>query len=271
MGRPVASGWCVGRVDFSFAFQKKRVFCAVLLAFAMMSQAFANPHIITRIGTAPLLGHLDSTQALQREVANNERLFATGASVIGLSQSEYATVRQRIRTGNLTYGTLPRHLDAMSWATGGHVGVVRDVIIPANTQGWKTYLHEPHSLVAVYIPNGCGNISVVRQPAPWKTTPPTSPPTYPPTTPPTSPPTVAPPGPSPTPTAPTTTSPYSYIPTPPPAASGSHRFPWFLLIPIIALIGGGHGSIGTAPIGPPNGGPTPPVNCPTPTPHPIHR
>jgi hypothetical protein len=90
--------------------------------------------------------------------------YREAARRLGLSRSEYASVLQRIRRGTLSYGELPEQLGAMSYAVRGRVFVLRNVEIPARTYGWQIQLVEPYEVVDVYIPNRCGNISVVRTP-----------------------------------------------------------------------------------------------------------
>jgi hypothetical protein len=263
-----------------------RYFITPLLILGLTTPALSQPHVIAQLGTSPLLGQVDSTQTLQADVARNERLFEEAGTKLGLSSSEYAQVRDRIATSRLTYVTIPRHLDAMTWSLNGQVKVLHDVIIPANTKGWEADIKENGQTVAVFIPNKCGNLSMIRRPAPVLAALPThvkaahSAPVA----------AVPPPQPAPASSAPTaapvveapqsapapagTPAPYTTIASntaPAPATGGGGHFPWFLLlIPVIALVGGhGGGSVTTA--GPPalnSGGPTPPpVSCPTPTPH----
>lgn len=257
----------------------RRYFLAPLLALAMAAPALAQPHVIAQLGTAPLIGQIDSTQTLQTDVARNERLFATAGTKLGLSASEYRQVRERITESRLAYVTIPRHLDAMTWSSNGRVYVLHDVIIPAAVKGWEVDLRENGQMVAVFIPNKCGNLSVVRKPMPAVAVLPTrveAARTAPAAPAPvaveaaaTAPPPEAAPAPTP---APYSTLATSSAPAPAPAAA-AHHFPWLLLaLPVLALVGShGGGSTHTLPIastGPIPGGPTPPpVSCPTPVPH----
>lgn len=257
-----------------------RYFVAPLLALAMAAPALGQPHVIAQLGTAPLIGQIDSTQTLQTDVARNERLFATAGTKLGLSSSEYRQVRERIASSRLAYVTIPRRLDAMTWSSNGRVYVLHDVIIPASVKGWEVDLRENGQMVAVFIPNKCGNLSIVRKPMPAVATLParveaarTAPAAPAPPAPvaveaaATAPPEAAP---APTP------APYRTLATtsaPAPAAAATHKFPWLLLaLPVLALIGShGGGSTNALPIassGPIPAGPTPPpVSCPTPVPH----
>lgn len=128
--------------------------------------AFAQPHIIAQLGTAPLIGQIASTPQLQADVRQQRQLFEAAGNKLGLTPDEYARFEQRIASKQLTYVTLPRHLDAMSWSSGGTVYVLHDVVIPAGTKGWEIDLREDAGIVALFIPARCGNLSIVRRPLP---------------------------------------------------------------------------------------------------------
>jgi len=265
-----------------------RYIFAPLLVLALSAPALGQPHVIAELGTAPLIGQIDSTQSLQADVARNESLFEDAGSKLGLSTQEYLQLRDRIATSRLAYVTIPRHLDAMTWSLNGRVKVLHDVIIPANTKGWEADIKENGQIVALFIPNKCGNLSLIRRPAPVVAALPTrvkaahyAPPV-----------TAAPVAAAPAEVAPVAAAPAAQAPaeqpaavptaapynalasnTPPaPASTGGHHFPWFLLlVPVIALIGGHGGGSTSVPITPgvtpAQGGPTPPpVSCPTPVP-----
>ncbi len=143
-----------------------RIFLALLLSAAIPLPAFAQPHVIAQLGTAPLIGQISSTPQLQTDVTRQRRIFETAAGELGLSPSEYARFESQIEEKRLTYVTLPRHLDAMSWSNGRSVYVLHDVVIPANTKGWEIDLQEGRNIVALFIPARCGNLSVVRKTLP---------------------------------------------------------------------------------------------------------
>lgn len=128
--------------------------------------AFAQPHVIAQLGTAPLIGQISSTSQLQADVQRQRQLFEAAGDKLGLTTDEYARFEQRIALKQLTYVTLPHHLDAMSWSSGGKVYVLRDVVIPAGTKGWEIDLREDTGIVALFIPARCGNLSIVRKPLP---------------------------------------------------------------------------------------------------------
>ncbi len=277
-----------------------RTTLALVLALAVPLPAFAAPHVVAQLGTAPLIGEIASTPQLQADVAREHALFETAGTKLGLTPREYAQFQTRIMSRQVSYVTIPRRLDAMSWSSGGRVYVLRDVVIPAQTKGWEVDLQEGHQVVALFVPARCGNLSLLRKalPALAKVTPParrvaveaaaTAPP------PPAAAPVAAAPAAAPAVQLPTTSTapaaPYESVAssTPP-----THHMGWWplLLIPIVALFAGSHSSVSTpglttsptGPIiappggggppstGPPSGGSTPPpVSGCVPTPAPIH-
>lgn len=247
---------------------------ASLLSVTLPLEAIASPHVIARLGTAPVLGQLSSTPQLQTTVSRQRRIFEAAGTKLGLTPREYMEVEARIEAKQLAYVTIPRHLDAMTSSRNGRVSVIRDVIIPAQTMGWEIDLREQHQIVAVFIPAPCGNVSLLRKPLPVlaQTKPRTRVLAE----------STAPPAPQPTVAAePAVVMPAPAEPTPAPfkalavASPQTHRWNWWplLLIPIIGLIAGGHGGVNTPPITtngppPPAPGPTPPpAGCSTPAPH----
>lgn len=249
-----------------------RPLLASLLVIALPLPAVAQPHTIAQLGTAPLIGEIASTPQLKDDVSRQRRLFETAGTKLGLSADEYAKFSARIAAGNLSYVTIPRHLDAMSWSSGGNVYVLRDVIIPRGTKGWEVDLQENDQIIALFVPARCGNLSILRRPRVHVAKAPVVRAiAY---------------APSPRPTAapvadvPAFAAPAAPQPTPAPYASVAqstpvHHFRWWplLLIPIAAMLVNGHGSspnspaITTSNLPPPAPTPPPLVGC---TPAPGH-
>lgn len=142
----------------------KRKILALILSMALPLPAAAQTHVIAQLGTAPLIGQVASTGQLQHDMRAQRELFETAASQLGLTPMEFLSLEGRIDRGAVTYVTIPRHLDAMSWRTGDRVHVLHDVVIPANTMGWEVDLAESQSVLALFIPNKCGNLSLLRKP-----------------------------------------------------------------------------------------------------------
>lgn len=140
-----------------------RTLCALVLTLAVPLPALAQTHVIAELGTAPLIGQISSTGELQSDFTRDQDLFRAAGSKLGLTSKEYAAFRDRLAAHQLTYVTIPRHLDAMSWSSGGQVYVLHDVRIPAGTHGWEVDLAEPAGEVALFIPARCGNLSIVRR------------------------------------------------------------------------------------------------------------
>lgn len=251
---------------------KTRKILALILGVALPLPAAAQTHVIAQLGTAPLIGQVASTPQLQNDMRSQQAVFEDAALQLGLTPTEFLAVRSRIERGQVTYVTIPRRLDAMSWRSGNRVHVLRDVVIPAKTMGWEVDLAEGGQTLAVFIPNKCGNLSLLRKPAPRlaraaKVLPADV--------------SYAVPSPAP---APVTTPAPAPAPTAAPAqpmqvplsnfaaSTGTpapHRFrAWpLLLLPIIAMFAS-HGHGGPSPIAPPiaTGSVPPPAGCATPKP-----
>lgn len=265
---------------------KPHALVALLLSFAMPLPAFAQPHAISELGSAPLVGQIASTAQLQSDVSRDRERFEIAGAQLGISPKEYARFAQRIASRQVIYVTLPRHLAAMSWSSAGRVYVVRDIVIPANTMGWEVDLREGNQLLALFVPARCGNLSIVRKTLPAvaaasthrrvkveaiATTPSASAPVAAATAPP------APVTMMPVPPAPTSAPVQSVAQSTP--AHHARLWPLLLLIPVVALLVGGssgvnttplHGVVPAAPAPPGVGAPTPPPASCSPAPAQAH-
>jgi hypothetical protein len=143
-----------------------RFLTATVLAVAIPYAAIAQPHRIAQLGSAPLIGEISSTAQLKSDAVHNQAVFKAAGLELGLTPNEYAAFSSRVAAGRLAYVTVPRHLDAMSWASAGRVYVERDVVIPRATKGWEIDLQERNETVALFIPARCGNLSIVRRSRP---------------------------------------------------------------------------------------------------------
>lgn len=249
-----------------------RKLLALLLCTALPLPALAQTHVIAELGTAPLIGRVASTQQLQNDVSRQRDIFEAAGLQLGLTPAEFAQFQRQIAQRRLTYVVIPRRLDAMSWRSGGRVHVLHDVLIPANTMGWEVDLREHDRILALFIPNKCGNLSLLRKPAPllahaappvvkdvaFVATPSPAP-------------TLAPtPAPAATPAVAPTPAPYTSLAMSTSNAPSHHFRAWpLLLLPLIAMLVT-HGHSGpAAPMVPalPAAPTPPPVGCPTPAPH----
>jgi len=138
---------------------------ACALVGASMLPAQARTTVIAQLGTSPLIGPMASTSEMQRRVRGDLTLLAQAGSQIGISHAQYVRFRDAVAVGDVRWVTIPRHLDAMSWASAGNVRVIHDVMIPANTNGWEVDIPEGDHVVALYVPAICGNLSLLRKPA----------------------------------------------------------------------------------------------------------
>lgn len=248
---------------------------ALVLCTALPLPALAQTHVIAELGTAPLIGQVASTQQLQNDVREQRAVFAEAGLGLGLTPAEFAQFQQRIQNRQLAYVTIPRHLDAMSWRSGGRIHVLHNVVIPARTRGWEVDVVEHGQILALFIPNKCGNLSLIRKPAPALAQAKTPPPQVAaaeltPAPSPTPAPTVAPAA-TPAPAA-ATPAPYQSVAATTGPTHHVRAWPLLLLIPIVAALASHGGGTSVPPVtsSPVIAAPPPPpgpVVCPSPTPH----
>ncbi|HLI97327.1 MAG TPA: hypothetical protein VKT72_14760 [Candidatus Baltobacteraceae bacterium] len=249
---------------------------ALVLCVALPLPAAAQSHVIAQLGNAPLVGQVASTSQLQNDLRSRRAVFEAAGTGLGLTPAEFAQFAQRIADRQVAYVTIPRHLNAMSWRSGDRVRVLHDVIVPAGTHGWEVDLVEQNEILALFIPNKCGNLSLLRRPTPAlaaqmqaKVASANVTPTLPPPMP--SPaPVIATPMPAPA----ATPAPYASLASSTgsaPATHSAHLWP-LLLLPVIAFFAmhGHSGPVSLTPAAPVPVGvsaPTPPpAGCPTPKP-----
>jgi hypothetical protein len=128
--------------------------------------AFAHPVEIATLGHAPLMASSTTPAQLKYNVAQNDPILRQAGDDLGITRDQYAEFRRAVDTGNATWVTIPRHLDAMTWANHGHVYVIHDVIIPANQKGLEVDLHRGDKIISLFLPAKCGNLSVIRRNVP---------------------------------------------------------------------------------------------------------
>ena len=238
---------------------------ALLLALALPIQSLAASHAISsaQLTQGSLLGQIASTAELQRDFNSNGDLIAQASADLGLTHQDYLTVRRAIALGQARYVVIPRHLDAMAGQHDGRAFVVKNVTIPAGVYGWEVDLNEPDGIARVFVPNKCGNVSVLRvkhyRVAAARVTPPPVIAAAPLQAPPVA-------AETPAPVAVATAVPVAVLPPVAPVATGASHLGWLalLLVPVLLIAGGGgnHGGGGS--------GIRPANVVPTPTPVPIH-
>jgi hypothetical protein len=139
---------------------------AVLLVASMGLPAMAQPIEIATLGRAPLMGQSTNPAELQYNFKKNEALMRQAGMGLGLTTEQYEQFRLALEVGKPNWVTVPRHLDAMTWASNGQVHVLRDVIIPANQKGVEVDLHSGDKIISLFLPAKCGNLSVIRRSVP---------------------------------------------------------------------------------------------------------
>ena len=103
-----------------------------------------------------------TTMALIEAMSERPLVYRDAATKIGLTSAEYVDFRTRVEDGRASYGVLPHHLDAMAGRhRSGQVYALRNVEVPAATMGWKVTLADG---ATVWVPQRCGNLSMVRAP-----------------------------------------------------------------------------------------------------------
>jgi hypothetical protein len=140
-----------------------RSLAAAALVAAMAAPAMAQPIEIATLGRAPLMGTSTNAAELQSNFRHNEALMRRAGMSLGLTNEQYEQFRLALDVGKPNWVTVPRHLDAMTWASAGQVHVLRDVIIPANQKGVEIDLHSGDKIIALFLPAKCGNLSVIRR------------------------------------------------------------------------------------------------------------
>jgi hypothetical protein len=138
---------------------------AVLIA-SMGLPAIAAPIEIATLGRAPLMGQSTSASELKYNFQKNEPIVRRAAMAVGLTPEQWQQFRLAMDVGRSNWVTVPRHLDAMTWASGGQIHVLHDVIIPANQKGIEVDLNTGSQIVAVFLPAKCGNLSLLRRALP---------------------------------------------------------------------------------------------------------
>lgn len=139
---------------------------AAALTLALGAPAFAKPIEIATLGRAPLIGQSTNASELKYNVKTHETVVRSAAYKLGLTKDQYEQFRLALAVGKPNWVTIPRHLDAMSWASGGQVHVLHDVIIPANQKGVEVDLHSGDKIISLFLPARCGNLSVIRRNVP---------------------------------------------------------------------------------------------------------
>jgi hypothetical protein len=90
---------------------------------------------------------------------DHSKLFADAAARIGLTPAEYREFKLDLLDGKAMYVRLPRRVDAMAGNRRGSVYAVHNAVMSERVMGWRVALSDGN---VVYVPQICGNISVVR-------------------------------------------------------------------------------------------------------------
>ncbi|MFY9781704.1 MAG: hypothetical protein WAJ85_14485 [Candidatus Baltobacteraceae bacterium] len=100
-----------------------------------------------------------SSEEVWNATREHSKVFAEAARQVGLTDAEYRDFRNALLDGKALYVRLPRRLDAMSGEHAGSVYAVKNAVMTTPVMGWKVSLRDG---TEVYVPQVCGNISVLR-------------------------------------------------------------------------------------------------------------
>jgi hypothetical protein len=123
--------------------------------------ALAQPIEISSLGHAPVMSTSTSLSELRSNFQKNEPMMRQAAQKLGLSNEQYETFKLQVAVAKARWVTVPRHLEAMTWASDGTVHVLRDVIIPPGMKGLEVDMPDGNTTLAMYLPAKCGNLSYV--------------------------------------------------------------------------------------------------------------
>jgi hypothetical protein len=123
--------------------------------------ALAQPIEISSLGHAPVMSTSTSLSELRSNFERNEPMMHQAAQKLGLSDEQYETFKLQVSVAKARWVTVPRHLEAMTWASDGTVHVLRDVIIPPNQKGIEVDMPDGPTTLAMFLPAKCGNLSYV--------------------------------------------------------------------------------------------------------------
>lgn len=131
-----------------------------LIVSLVNSPASAGPYAIHNLSHDALLGSTNSRLEMQQRVRQYDARVRKAASDLGLTPSQVQAFETQLP--NSRYVVLPRHLNAMAGYAHGTPYVVHDVIIPVNSRGWEVDVVQGDSLMRVFVPAACGNLSILR-------------------------------------------------------------------------------------------------------------
>ncbi len=104
----------------------------------------------------------ESAEEVWNATREHPKMFLDAANRIGLTPSEYREFRTRLLDGQAVYLQLPRRVDAMSGSHRGRVYAVKNAVMSKPIMGWRVALADGN---VVYVPQICGNISLLRHAA----------------------------------------------------------------------------------------------------------
>lgn len=135
--------------------------CAALVVICSLFPAFGQADVAVNLHADRLLGQANSAVALNARVAQLGPRYDEAVRKAGLTSDEQQQLRDAIADRVMQFGPMPRRVDVMTAYKHGRVYTVRNAVMPAHTMGWYLVMNEDTVTRIVYIPQVCGNVSVI--------------------------------------------------------------------------------------------------------------
>lgn len=138
---------------------------AALVLICSFVPALGQADVAVNLHADRLLGQANSAVALNARVAQLGPRYEEAVRKAGLTSDERQQLRDAIADRVMQFGPMPRRVDVMTAYKHGRVYTVRNAVMPAHTMGWYLVMNEDTVTRTVYIPQVCGNVSVITRPA----------------------------------------------------------------------------------------------------------
>lgn len=136
-------------------------FCAALVLIGSLFPAFGQAQVVVNLHADRLLGQSNSAVALNARVAQLGSRFDEAVAKVGLTPDERQQLRDAISDRVMQFGAMPHRVDVMTALRHGRVYTVRNAVMPQHTMGWYLVMNEERVTRIVYIPQVCGNVSLI--------------------------------------------------------------------------------------------------------------
>jgi hypothetical protein len=103
-----------------------------------------------------------SSEEVWNATQEHSHLFKEAARKLGMTPAEFKEFQNKLLDGKTAYVRLPHKLSGMAGDRHGYVYVVHNAYMPQSVYGWVVVLNDGSK---VYVPQTCGNLSLLRLPA----------------------------------------------------------------------------------------------------------